>query len=127
MIKTLVNLLQSDLDSPGRKTAAFALFGLISGHPQQENTVIKELQVMQKDPQLHWRIAAERVLEMMRIQDLVRDALKNRGREDAIKLQLENLAATESEEHIRFVSMLILAEIDDADMKKQGSAPAPLP
>jgi HEAT repeat protein len=119
MIETLVNLLQSDLDSPGRKAAAFAIFGIFSEHAEQNNIVLKELQAMRNDPRLHWRVAAERVLEMNRIRDLARKALNNESDADLVKLRLKNLSSTTSEEHIRFVAAVILAEIDDSEFKKQ--------
>lgn len=114
MIEILINLLQADLDSPGRTAAGIAIFGILSENIEQDNKILKELQSVRNDPRLHRRIAAERVLEMIRIQELTRKALNNNSQVASIKLRLQNLSVA-SEEHIRFVATMIIAEIDNSE------------
>jgi HEAT repeat protein len=119
LTQTLINLLKANLDSFGRSSAAYALFGIALGDTEKESAIRKELEDMQTHPQLHQRIASSRTLEMFDILDLLHRVRENPDQLESIKSKLNTLSYLYDEEHIQFATQIILQEINKIETANQ--------
>ncbi|HEU0291824.1 MAG TPA: ATP-binding protein [Anaerolineales bacterium] len=122
IIPSLIALLKSDLDSAGRKTAAYALFEIALGNDEYENIIRKQLQDMQNDRKPHWRIAASRTLEMITIGGLAEEARSNPKRIEGIKSRLNYLIGLDNsfhEDHLKFAAEIVLREVEKIEAENK--------
>ena len=90
-VHKLITLLKLNNDCVGRSVAAYPLSLLAISESRQASAVFTELETMIDSPQVHWRIAAFRTLEMITVGESIKTVRNHPESQASIKARLSEL------------------------------------
>ena len=100
----------------GRDLAGYVLFEIAFKNEDQATKIKNELEKLRAGPQPHWRIAANKTLEMIAIGDLVNEAHTYPQKIEQIKSRLEVLSFS-GEDHLEYAAEKSLTEIEKFELE----------